>query len=57
MSNWVWLAYELEKAYKISPLSYDLLQKATTFVTDIIKDGIAAISGNSIRIIRINQLG
>lgn len=57
LSNRPWLCYSQMGQVNITPLSYEMLEQASSFSSEKCPEGIVAISGNTIRIISVERLG
>jgi len=57
MTNKPWLCYMHMEKMQITPLSYELLEEASSFSSQKCPEGIVAIAGNTLRIITVERLG
>lgn len=57
LSNRSWLCYNHQSKFQITPLSYDVLQFATSFSSKQCHEGLVAVSGPSLRVFSIEKLG
>jgi len=57
LSSRPWLGYNFQSRYQTVPLSYTMLDYASTFTSEQCPEGIVAISGNTLRIFTIERLG
>lgn len=57
MSSRSWLSYYHHSRFYLTPLSYDALEFASGFSSEQCPEGIVAISGNTLRILALEQLG
>ena len=56
LSNKPWLCYTHMGKVNITPLSYEMLEYASSFSSKKCPEGIVAISGNTLRIIYVERL-
>lgn len=52
-----WLLYNYQGRYFQAPISYDALEYAASFASEVCPEGLVAIAGTTLRIITINNLG
>jgi splicing factor 3B subunit 3 len=52
-----WLMYNYQGRYYQAPVSYDALESASSFASEVCAEGIVAIAGNTLRIITVDNLG
>eukprot|EP00730_Choanoeca_flexa_P003436 TRINITY_DN11412_c0_g1_i1.p1 TRINITY_DN11412_c0_g1~~TRINITY_DN11412_c0_g1_i1.p1 ORF type:complete len:1210 (+),score=373.66 TRINITY_DN11412_c0_g1_i1:24-3653(+) len=52
-----WLCYRFQGQSRISPLSYDSLEWASAFTSELCPEGMAAVTGNTLRIVALEKLG
>jgi splicing factor 3B subunit 3 len=57
LSSRPWLLYHHQGRYHQAPMSYEMLEYAANFSSEVCPEGIVAISGNTLRIISVNTLG
>lgn len=57
LSSRPWIMYNYQGRYIQSQLTYDMLESAAGFSSDICTDGIVAVAANTLRIIVIENLG
>jgi splicing factor 3B subunit 3 len=52
-----WLLYNYQDRYFQAPMSYDTLEYAANFSSELCPEGVVAIAGNTLRIITVDNLG
>ena len=57
LSTKSWVMYHVQGRYCQAPLTYEILEGAAPFSSESCPEGIVAISGNSLRIIGIDEYG
>jgi splicing factor 3B subunit 3 len=57
LSTRAWLLYNYQGRYIQAPLSYETLEYASNFISDVCPEGIVAIASNTLRIITVDNLG
>eukprot|EP00842_Homolaphlyctis_polyrhiza_P007012 jgi/Hompol1/8/HPOL_001304-RA len=57
LSTRPWLSYAYHNKQKLVPLTYESLEYASSFCSEQCPEGIAAITGNTLRILSIEKLG
>lgn len=57
LSTRSWIMYNHHGKYTQTPLSYDSLEHATSFSSEVCQEGIVGITGNTLRIITLENLG
>jgi splicing factor 3B subunit 3 len=57
LSTRAWLLYNYQGRYIQAPLSYETLEYASNFISDVCPEGIVAIAANTLRIITVDNLG
>eukprot|EP00040_Diaphanoeca_grandis_P039239 m.258510 g.258510 ORF g.258510 m.258510 type:complete len:1196 (+) comp36678_c0_seq1:191-3778(+) len=57
LSSRPWLSYNYQGHSRLTPLSYELLEHASSFKSEQVPEGIVAIAGNTLRIISLDRLG
>ena len=51
MSSRTWLSYTYQSRFHLTPLSYEMLEYASGFMSDHCPEGIVAIAANTLRLI------
>lgn len=57
LSSRPWLSYTFQGQTRVTPLSYELLEYATSFASENCPEGIVAIAKNSLRVLSLGRLG
>ena len=57
LSSRPWLLYNYQDRYFQAPMSYDTLEYAANFSSELCPEGVVAIAGNTLRIITVDNLG
>lgn len=57
LSSRPWLLYNYQGRYHQAPLSYECLEYACNFASELCPEGIVAIAGNTLRIVTVDNLG
>lgn len=57
MSSRTWLSYTYQSRFHLTPLSYEMLEYASGFMSEQCPEGIVAISSNTLRILALEKLG
>jgi len=57
LSSRPWLSYNYQGHAKLTPLSYEMLEHASSFKSEQVPEGIVAIAKNTLRIISLDRLG
>ncbi|CAM9302661.1 unnamed protein product [Scytosiphon promiscuus] len=57
LSSRSWLSYNYQGRYQMTPLSYDPLDFASEFSTEMCPEGVVAVSGEKLRIFGVERLG
>lgn len=57
LSTRSWLMYEFHNRFYQTPLSYDPLEYASSFASELCPEGMVVITGNTLRIIAVTNLG
>ena len=57
LSSRSWLLYNYQGRYFQAPLSYDTLEYASNFASEICPEGVVAIAGSNLRIATVDNLG
>lgn len=57
LSSRPWLLYNYQDRYFQAPMSYDTLEYASNFSSELCPEGVVAITGNTLRIITVDNLG
>merc|ERR1712232_471741 len=57
LSSRSWLAYSHQGRQHITPLSYEPLEFASNFTSEVCPDGIVAVTGDTLRILATERLG
>ena len=57
LSKRPWLTYSHRGGLMITPFSYDELESASAFLSDICPEGLVCTSGNSLKIATVDRLG
>ncbi len=57
VSSRSWLAYPYQSRFNLTPLSYEMIQYASSFSSEQCSEGIVAIAENTLRIIAVDRLG
>ncbi|CAM9666346.1 unnamed protein product [Ascophyllum nodosum] len=57
LSSRSWLSYNYQGRYQMTPLSYDPLDHAAEFSTEMCPEGVVAVSGEKLRIFGVERLG
>lgn len=57
LSSRSWLSYNYQGRYQMTPLSYDPLDYAAEFSTEMCPEGVVAVSGEKLRIFGVERLG
>jgi len=57
LSSRSWLGYNYQGRYHTTPLSYDMLEYASNFTSEVCADGIVAVTGDTLRILATERLG
>ena len=57
LSTRAWLLYNYQGRYIQAPLSYETLEYASNFISEVCPEGIVAIASNTLRIITVDNLG
>lgn len=57
LSTRSWLLYNYQGRYHQAPLSYDTLEYASNFSSELCPEGIVAIAGSNLRIATVDNLG
>lgn len=57
LSSRSWLSYNYQGRYQMTPLSYDPLDFAAEFSTEMCPEGVVAVSGEKLRIFGVERLG
>jgi splicing factor 3B subunit 3 len=57
LSTRAWLLYNYQGRYIQAPLSYETLEYASNFISEVCPEGIVAIAANTLRIITVDNLG
>lgn len=57
LSTRAWLLYNYQGRYMQAPLSYETLEYASNFISEVCPEGIVAIAANTLRIITVENLG
>jgi splicing factor 3B subunit 3 len=52
-----WLLYNYQGRYFQAPISYDMLDYASNFASEVCPEGIVAIAGNTLRVVTVDNLG
>jgi splicing factor 3B subunit 3 len=57
LSSRAWLMYNYQGRYFQAPVSYEMLEYASNFSSELCPEGIVAVAGNTLRIITVDNLG
>lgn len=57
LSSRPWLLYNYQDRYFQAPMSYETLEHAANFSSELCAEGIVAIAGNTLRIVTVDNLG
>lgn len=57
LSSRSWLSYNYQGRYQMTPLSFDPLDFAAEFSTEMCPEGVVAVSGEKLRIFGVERLG
>lgn len=57
LTSRAWLCYTYQSSVRLTPLSYDALQSASSFSSDQCSDGIVGVTSSSLRILSVDHLG
>lgn len=57
LSSRPWLLYNYQGRYFQTPISYESLEYAANFTSELCPEGIVAVTGNTLRIVTIDSLG
>lgn len=57
LSSRPWLLYNYQDRYFQAPMSYESLEYAANFSSELCPEGIVAIAGNTLRIVTVDNLG
>lgn len=57
LSTRAWLLYNYQGRYFQAPISYETLEYASNFSSEVCPEGIVAIAGNTLRIVTVDNLG
>jgi splicing factor 3B subunit 3 len=57
LSSRAWLMYNYQGRYHQTPLSYEALEYAANFSSELCPEGIVAVAGNTLRIVTVENLG
>mmetsp|Transcript_25467 Transcript_25467/g.37560 ORF Transcript_25467/g.37560 Transcript_25467/m.37560 type:complete len:1258 (-) Transcript_25467:112-3885(-) len=57
LSTRTWLLYNYQGRYFQAPISYETLEFASNFASEVCPEGIVAIASNTLRIITVDNLG
>jgi len=57
LSSRSWLGYNYQGRYHTTPLSYEMLEYASNFTSEVCPDGIVAVTGDTLRILATERLG
>jgi splicing factor 3B subunit 3 len=57
LSTRAWLLYNYQGRYFQAPISYETLEYASNFSSELCPEGIVAIAGNTLRIVTVDNLG
>lgn len=57
VSSRTWLSYTYQSRFHLTPLSYDVLEYASSFSSEQCPEGIVAIATNTLRILSLEKLG
>lgn len=57
LSTKPWISYTFQNRLYLTPLSYDMLEYGSPFVSEQCAEGVVAVAGNTLRIFTIEKLG
>lgn len=57
LSSRAWLLYNYQGRYFQAPISYDMLEYASNFASEVCPEGIVAIASNTLRVLTVDNLG
>ena len=57
LSSRAWLMHNFQGSYYHSPMTYEPLEYASSFTSEICPEGIVAVAGSTLRIITVDNLG
>eukprot|EP00795_Rhopilema_esculentum_P001912 gene1912-16412_t len=57
MSSRTWLSYTYQSRFHLTPLSYEMLEYASGFMSEQCPEGLVAIAANTLRILALEKLG
>lgn len=57
LSTKPWLTYTFQNRLHLTPLSYDMLEYGSSFVSEQCPEGVVAVAGNTLRIFTVEKLG
>ena len=57
LSSRAWLLYNYQGRYHQTPLSYETLEYASNFASELCPEGIVAVASNTLRIVTVDTLG
>ena len=56
MSSRTWLSYTYQSRFHLTPLSYEMLEYASGFMSEQCPEGIVAIAANTLRLIHFSPI-
>ncbi|KAI7907481.1 CPSF A subunit region-domain-containing protein [Cokeromyces recurvatus] len=57
LSTRPWVTYTFQNRLYLTPLSYEMLEYGSAFISEQCREGVVAIAGNTLRIFTIEKLG
>lgn len=57
LSTKPWITYTFQNRLHLTPLSYDMLESGSDFVSEQCPEGVVAVAGNTLRIFTVEKLG
>ncbi|KAI8990232.1 CPSF A subunit region-domain-containing protein [Pilobolus umbonatus] len=57
LSSKPWLSYTFQSRLHLTPLSYEMLEYGSAFISEQCPEGVVAIAGNTLRIFAVEKLG
>ncbi|KAI8373001.1 CPSF A subunit region-domain-containing protein [Radiomyces spectabilis] len=57
LSSKPWVSYTFQSRLYLTPLSYDMLEYGSPFISEQCPDGVVAVAGNTLRIFTVEKLG
>ncbi|KAI9279118.1 CPSF A subunit region-domain-containing protein [Sporodiniella umbellata] len=57
LSTKPWVSYTFQNRLYLTPLSYEMLEYGSAFVTEQCPEGVVAVAGNTLRIFTVEKLG